>query len=498
MLGAAIVASMRVEEDGYNALKEKSAAILSRLEATRSFVATQGMLETVVNKVKNDFPDGKISDEAKSTVLKAVPIYAAMSVGEKDAAQDFYKFRIAADNPRNKDNTPTAEESEILAQFEKDPSLPELTKIDTVANTYSVMRPIRLKKEDGCFTCHGAPSTSPWKNGKDILGYEMENWEDGKMHGMFAIVSDLAPLQSKIAATRMSILMWGTGILVGCLLLSLFFVGRPLTNFINTIKQSVDELRNSSETVLGSGRTLSSASTSLAQGATEQSSALEETAAALEEITSGTQHNAKNSSEADKLAAKVENTSQTGSQKMDEMQQAMALIQSSAEETTLIVKTIDEIAFQTNLLALNAAVEAARAGDAGKGFAVVAEEVRSLAQRSATAAKETAEKINRSTELVKSGVTLSTEVAVSLNQIKDLASKTAFIIKDISLASSEQSKGLQETNRAIADLDKVTQMNAAAAEECSASSQELLSEVEKLNIVVERLGGLVNTDASEK
>ncbi|MCC6933434.1 MAG: hypothetical protein IT292_09295 [Deltaproteobacteria bacterium] len=148
--------------------------------------------------------------------------------------------------------------------------------------------------------------------------------------------------------------------------------------------------------------------------AAEQASSIEEISASVEEIGSMSKQNADNAKEAARITGNVNNLCEGGSKSMSEMEKAMDAIKKAAEETGVIIKTIDEIAFQTNLLALNAAVEAARAGDAGKGFAVVAEEVRNLAHRSASAAKDTAEKIKRSSELADNGVVVSKEVSKAL------------------------------------------------------------------------------------
>jgi methyl-accepting chemotaxis protein len=165
---------------------------------------------------------------------------------------------------------------------------------------------------------------------------------------------------------------------------------------------------------------------------------------------------------------------------MTRMSEAINMIKESAEQTGKIVKTIDEIAFQTNLLALNAAVEAARAGDAGKGFAVVAEEVRSLAARSAEAARNTSELIEQSGKNAEGGVRISEEVATALDEIQSQTAKVAELMAEISAGSKEQASGIGQINDGVTQLDSVTQKNAANSEESAAAAEELTAQARSL------------------
>jgi methyl-accepting chemotaxis protein len=183
---------------------------------------------------------------------------------------------------------------------------------------------------------------------------------------------------------------------------------------------------------------------------------------------------------------------------MGEMKQAMDGIKAASANIAKIVRTIDEIAFQTNILALNAAVEAARAGEAGAGFAVVAEEVRSLAQRSANSAKETAEKIEDSVARSEHGVQISAKVAQSLDEILDKARKVDGLVAEIATASNEQSQGIGQVTIAVSQMDKVTQGNAAGAEESASASEELSAQAELMRDSVHSLQKLVGGDASTK
>jgi methyl-accepting chemotaxis protein len=232
-------------------------------------------------------------------------------------------------------------------------------------------------------------------------------------------------------------------------------------------------LADSSGQVADAAGQVSSASQTLAQGSGEQAAAIEETSAALEEMSAMTKRNAENAHQANDLARAARTAAERGSGDMQAMTAAMQSIKGSSDDIAKIIKTIDEIAFQTNILALNAAVEAARAGEAGMGFAVVADEVRNLAQRSAQAAKETAAKIEGAINNTAQGVQISDKVAGVLTEIVDKIRQVDELITEVSSASREQTQGITQINSAVGETDKVTQSNAASAEECAAAAQEL-------------------------
>jgi len=245
------------------------------------------------------------------------------------------------------------------------------------------------------------------------------------------------------------------------------------------------------QTASASGQ-VTSASQSMADGSSRQAAALEESSASLEEMAGMTRKNAENAQSAKALANQTRSAADAGSVDMKEMKTAMSAIQASSSEVSKIIKTIDEIAFQTNLLALNAAVEAARAGEAGLGFAVVAEEVRSLAQRSVQAARETAQKISDSTAKSEQGAKISEKVAKSLDEITAKARQVDELIAEIAVASQEQSQGIEQVSRAVSDMDRVTQANAATAEETSAAASELDNQTAQLKAIIRELIQMVN------
>ena len=281
---------------------------------------------------------------------------------------------------------------------------------------------------------------------------------------------------------------------------TLLFVGILFSALLGTVisrsitkpvKSIVVGLTEGANLVTSAAGQVSSAGQSVAIGASDQAASIEETSAALEEISSMTKQNADNAALANSLMQNANQVVKQANDSMAELTGSMAGISKASEETSKIIKTIDEIAFQTNLLALNAAVEAARAGEAGGGFAVVADEVRSLAMRAADAANSTAKLIESTvtktrdgTELVRKTGEIFTEVATSTIKVGEL-------VAEISTASIEQDKGIEQINTAVTTIDQVTQQNAASAEESASASEEMNAQAEQMMIFVHKLVQLV-------
>ena len=239
------------------------------------------------------------------------------------------------------------------------------------------------------------------------------------------------------------------------------------------VRETIAEIKASGREVTNASAEISTSTTDLSQRTEEQAASLEETSAAMEELTSTVRRNAENAQEASRSANETRGVADRGGQVVAKTVEAMAKIEESSQKITDIIGVIDEIARQTNLLALNAAVEAARAGEAGRGFAVVASEVRSLAQRSSQAAKDIKDLITNSSVQVKEGVELVNQAGSSLNEIVESIKKVAEIVTDIANASIEQATGIDQINKALTQMDEVTQQNSALVEENAATAKTL-------------------------
>ncbi|MFH2091955.1 MAG: methyl-accepting chemotaxis protein [Pseudomonadota bacterium] len=267
-----------------------------------------------------------------------------------------------------------------------------------------------------------------------------------------------------------------------------FFITRSITGPVNRIIAGLNE---GSEQVASASGQVSSSSQSMAEGASQQAASIEETSSSMEEMSSMTKKNAENANHADGLMKETNKVVITANHSMGQLTQSMADISKASEETSKIIKTIDEIAFQTNLLALNAAVEAARAGEAGAGFAVVADEVRNLAMRAAEAAKNTAALIEGTVKKVNDGSELVSTTNDAFKQVAQSSAKVGDIVSEIAEASKEQSNGIEQVNIAITEMDKVVQQNAANAEESASASEEMSAQAEQLKDYVGELVMLV-------
>lgn len=501
-----LIASFTIKREGEQALKEKSTAILSRMEAVRHYIANQGMLDYTIEEMKKKYPEGQLTVDDKKRVLNQVPIMASMKVGMSNAGEENYEFRVASKNPRNENNRATAEEAAFIDQFEGNETI---IHKDQKSNAYWVMRPVYLKANEGCLNCHGNPADSPWGNGKDVLGANMEGWSDGELRGMFKIVSDLTPVQEKARAAIFNIATWGFMICFVAIILGLSITKKinnviekiikvtgkvskgdlsdqievssndelgQLSKYINlmihSLSKVIGEVKESASRLTMATQEISSSSNSISEGAQKQASE-------FEEISSSIQSTADSGLNATQQTRKSSIEANEAGKAMSESMSAMNAIKDSSSKIEEAILVISEIAYQTNLLALNAAVEAARAGEHGKGFTVVAKEVKKLAEKSASSAEEIKVNIQTTLQDIQKGAETSDNAAGKIKSIVEAISKVSEEIENISLSSQQQAKAMENNTN-------ITTSNAASAEELAASSDQLASQAQILYDIVEK------------
>jgi len=321
---------------------------------------------------------------------------------------------------------------------------------------------------------------------------------------VYSQISELVDINEEIAGQEVmaantkngyvrlgSVIILGVGVVISVLLAT--YITRSINGSLSEI---IEGLSGGSSQVDSASKQLSQSSQMMAESASQQAASLEETSSSLEEISAQIQQNAKNSTTAEDSIRTTQPLVKSGIESMSRMNKTMVDIKDAAMETSKIIKTIDDIAFQTNLLALNAAVEAARAGEAGKGFAVVAEEVRNLAYKSAQAAKNTSELIERSQTESDRGLSVATEMSERLEKISKSVSDVSTLVVEISAASNEQATGIKQINTAMSEMDKTVQNNASSSEETASAAEELTSQAEELNYMVDRLMLIIGKSSS--
>ena len=383
--------------------------------------------------------------------------------------------------------------TDLIAGYEQHVQAPEqqaiFTKIKPLWTQYLVeTRKLRDASRQKDTAATQAYLLAAGKTGNELVK-GVEDLRDYSAHQAAASTHTIVQL---VAFSKQTVLV----VITASVLLSVL-VGWLITRSITAILSQVakDLSAGADQTTTAAGE-VSTASQTLAQGAGEQAASLEEASSSLEELASMTKRNSDNAQKANDLARQARMAADKGAGDMHTMGKSMDAIKAASDDVAKIIKTIDEIAFQTNILALNAAVEAARAGEAGMGFAVVAEEVRTLAQRSAQAAKETAAKIEGAIGKTAQGVDISHKVAEALNEIVVKARQVDELAAEVATASNEQNQGISQLNTAVSQMDKVTQSNAASAEESAAAAQELNAQAYSMKESVGRLLSLVGGEAT--
>ncbi|MBL9134816.1 MAG: methyl-accepting chemotaxis protein [Verrucomicrobiales bacterium] len=371
--------------------------------------------------------------------------------------------------------------------FEREQDQDNLAKVAAVEQAFEALYAAGVRMADAYIkdgTSEGNKLMGAFDKASDDLSAALEPFVQSQTAEMSA---SFEQIQQQTRLLRNGILIAGLTVSVLASLLALAVI----RSVIVPIHQVAGSLQEGAKQAAAAAAQVSSASHTLAEGASEQAASIEETSASLQEMSSNTQRNQRSTAHATDLAKETRAAAEAGATDMGAMTQAIADIKNSSDDIAKIIQDIDEIAFQTNILALNAAVEAARAGEAGMGFAVVADEVRSLAQRSAQSAKETSQKIEAAIASTSRGVAISDKVAGALGSIVEKVRQLDRLINEVASASRDQNQGIQQVTAAVSQMDKVTQANAASAEESASAAEELRAQAHSVNHAVLDLVAIV-------
>ncbi len=417
----------------------------------------------------------------------AVDINAALKKGNPGQAKAIFKTRTIKylDSVSSLFGEAMAYENDLIAGkntaidiFKKE-SLPELNRIEQILTAFQQAAQSSLKGQHQAAVIYATQSAPNLKKIQTLLGKARS---EVKTH----ILTDEAMLEAAGSTKRNVAVIAVIAFVAGAVLA--FFISKGIISVLSNI---TDGLGEGASQVASASSQISTSSQSMAEGASQQAAAIEQTSSSMEEMAAMTRKNADNAGHADNLMKDSGQIIQTAAESMTRLTRSMEDISKASEETSNIIKTIDEIAFQTNLLALNAAVEAARAGEAGAGFAVVADEVRNLAMRAAEAAKDTARLIKGTVKKVNDGSEIVTTTSEAFSQVAESSRKIGQLITEISEASKEQSEGISQVNNAVSDMDRVVQQNAATAEESASASEEMNAQAEQLRDYVNELAALI-------
>lgn len=483
LLACLLVQRSALRKQGMELTRQTMRSVVLSAENARTSVA--GL------RTAGAFDQEKLAREAQqssgyqTTVLyRTIPVVAAFNAIREVAEKEKFDFRVPSRNPRNPNNRPDAREEEILASLETQ-GQQEYFAVDEKAQQIVYARAIRLTKD--CISCHGNPSTSPTGDGKDVLGFRMEGWRDGDLHGAFVLRSGLDRVDAVVMAGMRDVLAW-------CIPLSLLVLATVywfLHGVASDVRRIATGLAEGASEVEAASDSLSCGSQELVKGATSQAAAVEEISASAAEIDSAIRTTAEEAAAAAQATVRATARIDEAHASLERMTQSMAEIQASSDNISRITKVIDEIAFQTNILSLNASIEAARAGEAGVGFAVVAEEVRSLAQRCGQAARDIGQLIEDSVKKAEEGRSRVQDVTKAVDAVTEEAITIRSGNESIAQGTMHERESIAMVSQALGQIGEVAQRAAATSEESAAAAHELASQVGVLNTAVASLRDLM-------
>jgi methyl-accepting chemotaxis protein len=521
-----------VRRQGIALTKDAMKAVLMEAENVRS--ANSNLVQNRAYDYPKLLKAAKQSSDYRDTVLyRTVPVVTAWQGIEKIAAEKGYEFRIPKNQPRNPRNQPTADEAAILETFESG-AAQEYFEVDEAHNQIIYARPIRLSED--CLVCHGSPATSATHDGRDLLGFKMEDWKSGQVHGAFLLKAKLDQVDGLTKAGMTTTALWtfpiAAMICFGCywfartkiigplgslrklttamgegdLTERLAVVGNDeigemgaslnhaldsLAGTLRDVSAGAQTLASSSEEVTGVSRLMAQNADSAAGQANAVSAASEQismnvtvVASSAEELMASIREISKSSNEAARVAKNAAGVAAQTSQRIGKLDQ-------SSVEIGKVIKMITSIAEQTNLLALNATIEAARAGEAGKGFAVVANEVKELAKQTANATTEIGQKIGAIQADTKDAVQAIGEIMEIINQVNDISTTIASAVEEQTVTTTEIGRNVQEAAKGSHEIAESNAGVAATARNTAEGAQKTESAARELSAMAARLQSLV-------
>lgn len=526
------VTAQALEREAVDTLVLKARAISNEAENARQYVAAlrgkhrafddERLLADVQSVLKGATTPAEILTRARTTPFYAsIPIVAAWTVAQTNAEAAGYRFKVPKIQPRNPDNAPDSVERGMLEELASTKAS-ELYRIDPATNSLRYMKPVVLTAE--CMVCHGSPEHSATGNGKDPLGFAMEGWKEGEVHGGFEVIADLGPVQARTHATLAKLLILAglflLGAIGGLIYATRRLVTRPLARAVTALEQvatgdltprlevigndevarlsrslnaalvgieaTLSGVKLSANEMATASSELSAAAQHLSDNAQEQAATMERTNETLASISSGTTPAANDARQTAALAVAAHDRAAEGGQVVGSALTSVNEARDASKQIVQIVETIDDIAAQTNLLALNATVEAARAGDHGRGFAVVGGEVRELSVQSAAAAKRIHHLIDDTVRKAETGATFALRSREALGDIVGRVRELTDVVKNIAGAAQTQAASVADVHQAMGSLDRLVQGTASQTEELAATAENLNASADRLHELVAR------------